>query len=184
MTQIDWAYMADLADRVARSIALKWSVVEKDDVKQHILLNAYERRKSIEENWGDEVFLHGFCRKVGTQYASAERDARDLLDGKYYYTPQEARKALETFIYSDEEIGKMVGQHDDLLKCCITDNILSARMDASLALNRLPKRSRELLMRRYVYGLPAANDAERKAANRAVDALARQMNRDLRKVTA
>ncbi|MGW0087824.1 hypothetical protein ACWDWS_02215 [Streptomyces sp. NPDC003328] len=181
---IDWERMAEVADKVARSIALNWAVVEKDDVKQHILLNAYERRTSIEEHWGDEAFIHAFCKKVGNQYASAERDARDVEDGQYYYTPQEARQALETFVYSDEELGQLLGREDDLLKCRITDSLMSARMDASISMNRLPKATRAVLMKRYVFGLPAADDAERKAANRAVDALARQMNRDLRKVTA
>ncbi|MFE2075218.1 hypothetical protein [Streptomyces misionensis] len=156
-------------------------MVEKDDVKQHILMNAYERRHALEAHWGDEAFVYAFCRKLGTQYASAERDARDLEDGRYYYTPGEARQALETFVYSDEEIGQLMGREDDLLRARITDNLMSARMDATYSLNRLPKATQALLMRRYVYGLPAANDAERKAANRAVDALARQMNRDLRK---
>jgi DNA-directed RNA polymerase specialized sigma24 family protein len=176
--------MAEVADKVARSIALNWSIVEKDDVKQHILMNAYERRQSLEEHWGDEAFVYAFCKKVGNQYASAERDARDVEDGRYYYTPQEARQALETFVYSDEEIGQLIGRQDDLLKCRITDSLMSARMDASVALNKLPKASRAALMRRYVFGLPASDDAERKAANRAVDSLARQMNRDLRKMTA
>ncbi|WP_018565016.1 hypothetical protein [Streptomyces sp. PsTaAH-124] len=180
MTEIDWEHVGGVADSVAGSIARNWAVVEKDDVKQHILMNAYERRKSLEERWEDPAFLYGFCRKVGTQFASAERDARDVQDGRYYYTPMEARQALETFVLSDEEIGQMLGRHDDLLKCRVTDSLLTARMDASLALNRLPKHTKALLMKRYVYGLPMADDTERKAANRAVDALARKMNRDLR----
>ncbi|MFI5877560.1 hypothetical protein ACIBAH_35075 [Streptomyces sp. NPDC051445] len=183
MTQIDWEHMAEVADKVARSIALNWAVVEKDDVKQSILLNAYERRQSLEEHWGDEAFVYAFCRKVGTQYASAERDARDVQDGQYYYTPQEARQALETFVYSDEEMSGLIGRQDDLLRARITDSLMTARMDASKGLNRLPKATQAVLMKRYVYGLPAGDDAERKAANRAVDALARQMNRDLRRVT-
>ncbi|MFC8099412.1 hypothetical protein [Streptomyces sp. NPDC057363] len=184
MAEVDWAHMAEVADKVSRSIAASWAVVEKDDVKQHVLLHAYERRKTIEEHWGDDTFLYAFCKKVGQQYASAERDARDVEDGQYYYTPREARQAIESFIISDDEIGQLIGRYDDLLKCRITDSLMSARLDASLALNKLPKATRAALMRRYVYGLPPADDAERKAANRAVDALARQMNRDLRKVTA
>jgi DNA-directed RNA polymerase specialized sigma24 family protein len=176
--------MAEVADKVARSIALSWAVVEKDDVKQHILMNSYERRKDLEKHWGDEAFVYAFCKKLGNQYASAERDARDVEDGQYYYTPLEARQALETFVYSDDEMGQLLGREDDLLRTRITDSLMTARMDASMALNRLPKASQAVLMKRYVYGLPAADDAERKAANRAVDNLARQMNRDLRKMNA
>lgn len=183
MTEIDWAHVADIADKTSRSIASAWSVVEKDDVKQSIMLHAYERRLLIEKNYTD-TFLWAFCKKAGTQYASAERDARDVEDGNYYYTPDEAKVALASFMFSDEEIGGMLGQDDDLLGCRITDNLVSARLDASLALNKLSKKQREILMRRYVFGLPPKDDTERKASNRGLDALARQMNRDLRKVTA
>jgi DNA-directed RNA polymerase specialized sigma24 family protein len=182
VTEIDWAHVADIADRQARKIADAWAVVEKDDVKQAILLHAYERRNLIEDNYSDQ-FLWVFAKKAGTQYASKERDARDVEDGAYYYTPDEARMALTTFILSDEEMGERLGTYDDLLSCRITDNLMSARMDATTAINRLPKGQREILMRRYVFGLPWRDDSERKASNRALDALARQMNRDLRKVT-
>ncbi|MBT2609864.1 hypothetical protein J7I97_16650 [Streptomyces sp. ISL-87] len=183
MTVVDWARVADIADKAARSIASAWTVVEKDDVKQEILLHAYERRTYLEQHY-DEQFLWMFCKKAGTQYASRERDARDVEDGKYYYTPDEAKRALATLIYSDEELGQMLGRKDDLLSCRITDSLISARLDASLALNRLTKPQRDTVMRRYVYGLPPKDDTERKASNRGLDALARRMNRDLRKVVA
>jgi DNA-directed RNA polymerase specialized sigma24 family protein len=183
VTEIDWTHVADIAEKSARSIASAWSVVEKDDVKQAILLHAYERRKLIEKCYEDK-FLWQFCKKAGTQYASKERDARDVEDGNYYYTPDEARMALATFVYSDEEIGQMLGREDDLLSCRITDNLVSSRLDASLALNRLSKSQRDVLTRRYVFGIPPKDDTERKASNRGLDALARQMNRDLRKMVA
>ncbi|MER5883113.1 hypothetical protein ABT160_04735 [Streptomyces sp. NPDC001941] len=183
MTVIDWAHVANIADKSARSIAQSWSVVEKDDVKQTILLHAYERRTMLEKNYTDQ-FLWQFCKKVGTQYASKERDARDVEDGSYYYTPDEARLALATFVYSDEELGQMLGRQDDILACRITDNLVSARLDASTALAKLTPAQRDVLTRRYVYGLPAKNDTERKASNRGLDALARHMNRGLRKATA
>ncbi|MGW6597887.1 hypothetical protein [Streptomyces sp. NPDC055036] len=180
MTEIDWEYVAGVADKVAYSLSQQWSIVEKDDVKQAILLHAYERRPLIERNYS-EPFIWTFCKKAGQQYASAERDARDVEDGRYYYTPGEARMALTTFVYSDDEIGALMGQEDDLTNCRITDNVISARLDASLALNRLPKHQKQILTRRYVMGLPAHDKTDAKAAQRAVDALARQMNRDMRK---
>ncbi|MFI5802950.1 hypothetical protein [Streptomyces sp. NPDC051561] len=180
MTEIDWASMADTADKVARSIAASWPIVEKDDVKQEILMACYEQRTALEPHAENQGFLWGFCKMIGQQYASRERDARDVNDEQYYYTPTEARLALASFIYSDEEIGQMMGRRDDLLGCRITDNLVSARLDADKALDRLPKDQRERAMRRYVFGIPCEGDTERKAANRAVDMLARQMNRDLR----
>ncbi|WP_416972565.1 hypothetical protein [Streptomyces sp. 4F14] len=183
MTEIDWAYVADIADKTARSIASAWSIVEKDDVKQSILLHAYERKSMIEKNYTDP-FLWQFCKKVGTQHASKERDARDVEDGRYYYTPSEAKHALATFVYTDEELGGMLGKKDDLLSCRITDNVISARLDASVSLPKLTPAQRDVLTRRYIYGLPPKDDTERKAGNRAVDALARQMNRTIRKVAA
>ncbi|MFE9660334.1 hypothetical protein [Streptomyces sp. NPDC005955] len=182
MTEIDWAHVASIAEKTARSVSAAWSVVEKDDVKQTILLHAYERRPLIEANYND-TFLRAFCKKVGVQHASRERDARDLEDGRYYYTPEEARRALETFVYTDEEIGQRMGRKDDLLSCQITDSLITARLDASIALSKIKKTQRDAVLRRYVYGLPPKNDTERKASNRAVDALARQMNRSLRAST-
>ncbi|MEU6704748.1 hypothetical protein [Streptomyces wuyuanensis] len=183
MTEIDWAYVGGIADKVAGNIANQWSIVEKDDVKQEILLHAYRRRKMLEDNYND-AFLWKFCRKAGNQFASMERDARDVIDDQFYYTPEEAKMALSTFVYSDDEMGSMLGRRDDVLSTRITDNLVSARLDATAAMNRLPKRTQELLMRRYVFGLPVKDDTERKASNRALDMLARQMNRDLRRVTA
>ncbi|MFE5092063.1 hypothetical protein ACFRCI_17115 [Streptomyces sp. NPDC056638] len=181
--ELDWEYLSNLANRVAYSISTKWPV-EKDDTKQEILSHAYKKRSSIEENYGREDVLYKIFHKAGTQYASAERDALDLRDGRYYYTPEEAKMALSSFCLSDEEIGQMLGRGDDLLGCRVTDNLMSARMDASLALPRLPERQRELLMSRYVQGLPTPTDeAERRATLRALDMLARQMNRDIRRGT-
>lgn len=178
--ELDWEYLAGLADKVAHGIAQKWSVVEKDDVKQEILLHAYTQRPAIEANYTNESFLWKIFQKSGTQYASRERNYRDLLDDQYYYTPDEAKAALSTFLYTDEELGEMIGRKDDLLKARVTDNLVSARIDAGAALNKLNDRYKNLLLRRFVYGLPIAEQADRMALSRAVVALAQAMNRNLR----
>ncbi|MGI5531550.1 hypothetical protein ACQEVX_30480 [Streptomyces syringium] len=178
--QLDWEYLSSLADKVAYSIAQKWSIVEKDDVKQEILLHAYQQRPAIEANYANESFLWKIFQKAGTQYASRERNYRDLLDDQYYYTPDEAKAILRTFLYTDDELGHMIGRQDDLLQSRITDNMVSARIDAGAALNKLPERYRDLCLRRFVYGTPIAAQADRQALSRAVVALAQQMNRSLR----
>ncbi|MEU4920293.1 hypothetical protein AB0G29_13160 [Streptomyces parvus] len=183
MVDLDWAYLSNLADRAASSIASSWAIVEKDDVKQEILMHAYENRPAIERHYGDEMMIWSIFKKAGTQYASRERDARDVTDGRYYYTPDEVRIAIESFFLSDDELGQMMGRGDDLLGCRVTDNLISARLDAAVSLPRLPQRQRALIHRRYIEGLPPENDTERRAAHRALDALARQMNRDTRKTT-
>ncbi|MER6912260.1 hypothetical protein ABT354_11355 [Streptomyces sp. NPDC000594] len=178
--ELDWAHLSELARRVAYNIAQKWVVVEADDVMQEIMAHAYEHRTTIEANYGSQDFLWKIFQKAGTQYASKERDRRDLLDDTYYYTPNEAKTALGSFLYTDEELGALVGQKDDLLQSRVTDNLLSARIDAEAALKRLPERYRQLLMRRHVYGLPVPEPADRQALSRAAVALAQQMNRTLR----
>ncbi|OKH96603.1 hypothetical protein AB852_00790 [Streptomyces uncialis] len=177
---MDWGYLADLADKVARSIAASWAIVEKDDVKQEILLHAYECRPAIEANYANEDFLWKIFKKAGVQYASRERDYRDLMDDQYYYTPDEAKAAVKTFLYTDEELGKLLGRRDDLLRCRVSDGLMSARMDAQAAMPRLNQRQQQLLLRRYLYGLPIETGADEVALSRAVVALARQMNRVLR----
>ncbi|MFI5865872.1 hypothetical protein [Streptomyces sp. NPDC051546] len=183
MPEIDWERFSQIADSVGKQIARDWRVTEKDDVKQSILLHAYERRPMIEANYS-EPFLWQFAKKVGRQYASSQRDARDVEDGQYYYTPDEARMALGTLLFTDEEMGSMMGQKEDLSRARITDNLMSARLDVTKAMARLSTPTRELLMRRFVFGLPAGDDSARKAGNRAVDSLARQMNRDLRRASS
>ncbi|MEU5187019.1 hypothetical protein AB0G83_07675 [Streptomyces klenkii] len=178
--ELDWEYLSSLADKVAHNIAEKWSVVEKDDVKQEILLHAYKHRPVIEVNYQKEAFLWKVFQKAGTQYASRERNYRDLLDDQYFYTPDEAKAALRTFLYTDEELGEMIGRKDDLLQTRVTDNLVSARIDAAAALKKLPERYRELLTRRFVYGLPIDVQADRQALSRAAVALAQYMNRYLR----
>ncbi|MCC3775169.1 hypothetical protein [Streptomyces sp. UNOB3_S3] len=178
--ELDWSYLSGLADKVAYSIAQKWSVVEKDDVKQEILLHAYEQRPAIEANYHHEDFLWKIFTKAGTQYASRERNYRDLIDDQYYYTPDEAKAALKSFLYTDEELARMVGKKDDLLQARVTDNLVSARIDATASLKKLSGRYQQLLMRRFVYGLPVTEQADRQALSRAVVTLAQYMNRSLR----
>ncbi|QUI30662.1 hypothetical protein H9W91_07135 [Streptomyces alfalfae] len=178
--ELDWGYLSGLADKVAYSIASQWAIVEKDDVKQEILTHAYEFRSVIEANYGNEDFLWKIFKKAGVQYASRERDFRDLMDDQYYYTPDEAKAALQTLLYTEEEMANLMGKRDDLIRARVTDNLLSARMDAQIAMKRLSARQEALLMRRYVYGLPIEKGADEVALSRAVVALARQMNRTLR----
>ncbi|MBT2383893.1 hypothetical protein [Streptomyces sp. ISL-11] len=178
--ELDWSYLADLAGRVARQIAEKWCVVETDDVKQEILLHALQERRHIEAAYGDESLLRKIFWTAGVRYAAKERAHYDLMDDVYFYTPDEARAALRSFLYTDTELGEMLGKRDDLLRCKVSDNLVSARIDATAGLKKLTPRYRDLAMRVYVYGLPPKDDAERKAANRAVDALTQAMNRHIR----
>ncbi|EGJ73581.1 hypothetical protein STTU_0792 [Streptomyces sp. Tu6071] len=177
---MDWENLSALADRVAANIAREWGVVEKDDVKQEILAHAYEHRKAIEAVYPDEAFIWKIFRKAGHQYASRERDARDLLDDQYYYTPDEAKQALQSFVYTDEEIGALMGREDDLTRARVSDNISSARLDAETGLRRLPERYRGLLERHYVEGIPLTNRADSVACSRALIALSKAMNRQIR----
>ncbi|RLV10210.1 hypothetical protein CTZ27_03010 [Streptomyces griseocarneus] len=178
--ELDWGYLAELADRVARHIAGRWPIVEKDDVKQSILEHALNYRQTIEEHYQKEDFLWKIFRKAGIQYAVQERNYADLVDDQYYYTPDEAKAALRSFLYTDDELGQMIGKHDDLLSTRVTDSLVSARLDAANALKKLDERQQALLMTRYVYGLPVTEQTERQALSRAVVALSQRMNWSLR----
>jgi DNA-directed RNA polymerase specialized sigma24 family protein len=180
VSELDWDRLSDLADKVAREIAQKWVIVEADDVKQEILLHAVEEKHIIAQYQGDEDLLRRIFYNAGRRYASKERAHLDLMDDQYYYTPDEVRTVMRSFIYTDEEISSQIGKKDDLTRCTIADNIVSARVDASNGLQRINPSYRELIMRQYVYGLPAADDAERRRGYRAIDALALEMNRNIR----
>ncbi|MFJ9900275.1 hypothetical protein ACIQPR_43795 [Streptomyces sp. NPDC091280] len=180
MAELDWERLGELAGRVAREIAGKWAIVEADDVKQEILVHALEERHILARHQHDEELVRKIFWTSGRRYAAKERAYRDLMDDQYYYTPEEVRGVLRSFIYTDDEIGQSIGKKDDLTRCTVADNILSARMDASKAINKLSPDYRDLLMRQFVYGLPPQDDAEQRRGYRAVDALALAMNRHLR----
>lgn len=178
--EIDWPPLIELAEKVSYEVAAKWSVVEPDDVKQEILLHAMEEKERIAEIQDDEDLLRRIFWTAGRRYASKERDYHDRQDGQYIYTPHEARLALRSFLFTDEELSHMMGLKDDLLGCRITDTLVTARIDASTSMKRLSKRYQEVLYRCFVYGLPARSEAERRMSYRAADALAAAMNRTLR----
>ncbi|MFJ8041185.1 hypothetical protein ACIRBX_11835 [Kitasatospora sp. NPDC096147] len=186
MAEIDWAKAASTAHKVAKDLASKWPIVEADDVAQEILKHALEQRALFEQKAGEDGFEEFFRKaawRTAKAYAAREQNTRDTEDGQYYYTPEEARNALKSLVYTDAEISELIGKKDDLGRCRITDNITSARMDAERGLKRLNDRYREALTRIYVLGIPARDHAERLVANRAADALAIAMNGHIRATT-
>lgn len=178
--QFDWVPVIEIAGKVAYEIAEKWSVVEVDDVKQEILEELLRQRENIAPHVNDEDFLRKVCWVAGKRYASKERNHYDLIDDQYWYTPEEVRIALKSFIYSDEEIGQVIGKKDDLTRARISDNIVTARTDASKGIPKLSQGYQEALQRVFIYGLPPKDENERRAAYRAVDSLTQIMNRNIR----
>lgn len=178
--EIDWEPLIEIAGKVAWQINEKWSVVEYDDVKQEILFYLLENLKVLRSRIMDEDFIYSVCVTVGRRYASKERNHYDLHDDEYWYTPDEVRIALKSFVHSDEEIGRVIGKKDDLTKAYISDNIISARLDVTKALSKLPKNQHELVYRIFVFGLPPVDETQRRAAYRAVDNLTERMNWNVR----
>ncbi|MVO87399.1 hypothetical protein GPA10_22195 [Streptomyces sp. p1417] len=180
MTEIDWEALEPLAEKVAREVAGKWSIVEADDVKQEILLHALQEKHIIAEYLGNEELLRRVFWTAGRRYAAKERAYLDLMDDQYFYTPEEVRGVMRSFIYTDAEVSQQIGKKDDLTRCVITDNILSARLDAEQSIKRLTRDYQEVIMRVFVYGLTPADAADRKRGYRAIDALTAEMNRNIR----
>lgn len=180
MTEVDWEALAPLAEKVAREIAGKWSIVEVDDVKQEILLHAYSEKHLIAEYQGNPEILRKIFWNAGRRYAAKERAYLDLMDDQYFYTPDEVRGVMRSFIYTDAEVSEQIGKKDDLTRCVITDNILSARLDAEKGIKRLNRDYQEVIMRLFVYGLTPDSETDRKRGYRAIDALSAEMNRNIR----
>lgn len=178
--EFDWTPVIDTADKVARDIAEKWSVVDADDVKQEILTYLLENRREVPEYARDEELLRKICWTAGKRFASKERDHYDLMDDQYWYTPDEVRIALKSFVYSDEELGQVIGKKDDLVRSRISDNIVTARIDATKGLGKLSEGQQAAVQRVFVFGLPPRDETERRTAYRAVDALTQIMNRNIR----
>ncbi|MGW1231454.1 hypothetical protein [Streptomyces californicus] len=180
MTEIDWNALESLAEKVAREVAGKWSIVEPDDVKQEILLHAFQEKHVIAPLQSDTQTLRKIFWTAGRRYAAKERAHLDLMDDQYFYTPDEVRGVMRSFIYTDSEISQQIGKKDDLTRCVITDNIVSARIDAETAIQRLNADYQEVVLRLFVYGLPHADETDRKRGYRAIDALTAEMNRNIR----
>jgi hypothetical protein len=179
-TEINWDRLGELAERVAYEITTKWPIVEQDDVKQEILLHAVEEQHIIAQYQGDEDLLRKVFWNAGRRYAAKERAYLDLMDDQYFYTPEEVRGVMRSFVYTDAEVSDQIGKKDDLTRCVITDNILSARLDAEKAIKRLNKDYQESIMRQFVYGLTADTHSDRVRGYRAIDALTAEMNRNIR----
>ncbi|MGW3232449.1 hypothetical protein [Kitasatospora sp. NPDC001095] len=180
---MDWEKVIDISRKVAGELARKWPVVEADDVHQEIMLHMMEQRSHLETRADDHDFLRQVAWRTAKSYASREQMQKDLMDGQYFYTPDEVRMTLRSFIYTDEEIGEMIGRKDDLTQCRIGDNITSARIDAGVGLRKLKPEYREAVTRTYIYGLPPASAGEAKTAQRGVDALSVAMNAHIRSKT-
>ncbi|MGW5773082.1 hypothetical protein ACWEVY_28515 [Streptomyces longwoodensis] len=180
MTEINWEALDSLAERVAREIAGKWHIVEVDDVKQEIMLHAVKEQHIIAQYQGSEDVLRKVFWNAGRRYAAKERAYLDLMDDQYHYTPDEVRGVMRSFVYTDEEVSQQIGKKDDLTRCTIADNIMSARMDAERSIKRLNSDYQEVIMRLFVYGMTPLNDTDRKRGYRAIDALTAEMNRSIR----
>lgn len=180
MAEMDWQKVNEISRKVAGELARKWPVVELDDVHQEIMLHMMEQRSHLEKRASDFDFLRQVAWRAAKSYASREQQQKDLADGQYFYTPDEVRATLKSFIYTDEELGEMIGRKDDLSRCRISDNITSARIDATTGMRKLKPEYRDAVARTYIYGLPPGSPGEAKTAQRAVDALATAMNAHIR----
>ncbi|MYX26026.1 hypothetical protein GTY75_04970 [Streptomyces sp. SID8381] len=180
MTEISWEALDELAERIAREVTAKWQIVEQDDVKQEILLHALKEQRVIAQYQDNEEVLRKVFWNAGRRYAAKERAYLDLMDDQYHYTPDEVRGVMRSFIYTDAEVSEQIGKKDDLTRCTITDNIMTARMDAERCIQRLNPDYQEVIMRTFVYGMTPVNDADKKRGYRAIDALTAEMNRSIR----
>ncbi|MEV5883120.1 hypothetical protein AB0L74_10450 [Streptomyces sp. NPDC052020] len=178
--EIDWEALVPLAEKIAHEIAAKWQIVEVDDVKQEILLHAFEEKHIVARYQGNEEIMRKIFYTAGRRYAAKERAYRDLMDDQYHYTPEEVRGVMRSFIYTTSEVSEQIGKKDDLTRCTIADNILSARLDAERCIQRINPDYQEVIMRLFVYGMTPSTDAERKRGYRAIDALTAEMNRSIR----
>ncbi|MFF8629656.1 hypothetical protein [Streptomyces werraensis] len=180
MTEINWEALEPLVEKVAREIVTKWTIVDADDVKQEIMLHAVQEQRVIAQYQGNEEILRKIFWNAGRRYAAKERAYLDLMDDQYHYTPDEVRGVMRSFVYTDAEVSEQIGKRDDLTRCVITDNIISARLDAEKGFKRLNRDYQEAIMRQFVYGLSAENDADKRRGYRAIDALTAEMNRGIR----
>ncbi|OBJ40271.1 hypothetical protein A5630_25305 [Mycolicibacterium mucogenicum] len=154
--------LAPLIRRAAKAVAHQWpGVIEKDDAEQAIYLRLLETKGSIQKiALMDKDAKYRAIIGIGHQLASEERTDYDYYKGAYRYSVKEVRRMLDDRILIDPPA-----------------NFKAELLDIEAALGDLSERYHGALMDRYVSGLPAANDADQKALERAVDSLVDAMNR-------
>lgn len=153
--------------KAARTVAYKWpSVTTEDDMLQDLSARLLESQGSIAKlvQMSPTERLSSLIR-IGNQIASAERDDFETFSGQYRYSVDEVRSLLEAGALNYFDTPRFTPTMSDLVEAF--DSLAIKNVDQINA-----------LANRYINGVvPNKNSSERKALNRAVEALTREMNR-------
>ena len=162
--------LADLIGKAAKTVAYQWpTVVDEDDLQQDIYINLLESPGSVDKLLDDfeaKDRLNAIIA-IGHKIASKERLDYEVFSGNFRYSVNEVKKLLEKQTFKDAKLGRTATSGD-----------LLAGMDR---LQETAPQYAEIIHRKYVQGENvSAVDAERKRAERAVEALTTEMNRSFK----
>lgn len=176
----------------ARTTAREWDgVIEADDAEQEIWLHLLERPNVMAEIVAmDRPARVLMLTKTGRQIGSQARDDYSYFSGNYSYGTEEVRGMLDRGALESDEATGDFGAVDTalwelpesaILKLNRTDTeTATERVDLVLGMKGLRDSQSPYfadIVNRYVLGMPCTDVSARKRVQRAVDALAVEMNR-------
>jgi len=180
----------------ARTTGREWEdVIDSDDAEQEILIRLLELTETkLRELYELERPVRiKLLTEIGHQVGMKYRDDYELFSGNHTYGTRDVRKMLENDALAgvDEESGVPLWELPESVISQITrteSETVSERIDLLLGMKKLVHRNARygfLIQEKYVRGVEFANeDPDRKAVDRAVDALTREMNNTRRRRVA
>jgi hypothetical protein len=155
--------------KAAKTVAMQWpTVVEQDDLQQDIYTHLLERPNVIEKlltEFDDKNRLNAII-DLGHQIAKQERIDYEVFSGNFRYSVNEVKKLLEKQTFKDASLSR-TSTSGDLL-------------EGMRRLREATPQYAEAIEKRYVNGESPATDADRKRSERALEALATEMNRSFK----
>lgn len=175
----------------ARTVAREWAgVIDEDDAEQEIWVHLLERLGTLDTiTEMDRPLRISSLTAIGRQIASQYRDDLEMFSGNYTYGTAKVRGMLGSGALGDPngDYGTHASPIWEMPESVIeqlqrTDReSASERIDLFLGLKQLHRinpRYGYLISQKYIHWVEFDNDdPDRKACDRAVDALVREMNR-------
>ncbi len=166
-------------------MARKWPGIEAEDMAQEALTALLEHSELLKDFPENIALVTAFMGRVAGSWASKERYDFTVRSARYLYTPAEVRGLL-THAYWDlslRETSVPTGP-DDRTSLVVWESVCVALWDLDAAIASLNPMDAARLTLRFRDEAEYANDAARKAVDRAIDTLTQRLNEHINRTPA
>lgn len=168
-----WGRARAKAPHVAKRIAYEYPGIDTDDIEQEIYLHLAENISTVRSY--NNAALEMAMKTGGKAYADRERMAYTYQSAEWIYTPNEVRALFEE-AYFDAGMWENAPQKETGEFMITAKNITVSLWDIDTAFEALSVDDQVAIKSRYEYGIPFADDSERKRVNRAIDRVTMKIN--------